>query len=62
MTAIEELYIAAKALDDRATINDPLHTLSEYTVAYAQMGPLMRALRRYEREVNARDGTNWKTV
>lgn len=50
MSPAAELYAAAKALDDKAKINDPLHSLSDYTVAYAQMGPLMRALRRYERE------------
>lgn len=50
MTPAEELYAAAKAMDDKARVNNPLHAQSDYTVAYAQMGPLMRALRRYERE------------
>jgi len=52
MSPIEELYDAAKSLDDKAKVNDPTHSLSDYTVAYAQMGPLMRALRRYERETS----------
>lgn len=51
MSPAEELYAAAKALDDKAQVNNPSHAYSDFTVAYAQMGPLMRALRRYEREV-----------
>ena len=50
MSPAEELYAAAKALDDKAQVNNPGHSYSDFTVAYAQMGPLMRALRRYERE------------
>ena len=50
MSPAEELYTAAKALDDKAVANNPLHAYSDFTVAYAQMGALMRALRRFERE------------
>ena len=50
MSPAEELYAAAKALDDKAQVNNPGHVYSDFIVAYAQMGPLMRALRRYERE------------
>lgn len=50
MTAIEELYRAAKGLDDAATPINPLHALTDYEVPSSPIRALMRALRRYERE------------
>ena len=50
MSAADELYAAAKAVDDVAQVNSPVHAFSDFTVPYSQMGALMRALRRFERE------------
>lgn len=49
MRPAEALYRAAKAVDDSATLADPLHAFSDAIVPAAQFKALCLALRAWER-------------